>query len=169
MPTLDILISATLGELLDGFLLRIREKGWTDPCMIALLPGAEVPFDYCEAEMGCGEGGMIWVRLVTVNPLLNPDGTSSGTCTTGMDIAFEMGMLKAAPPVKQVGDEIILPTSDDNINASLDQYEQMAVMYAALTCTELSGGFTPQIVNYTPVGPQGGCVGGIWTATIGVT
>lgn len=167
-PTLGALTVLTLGEFADGLLEVIRERGWKDPCMIALLPGADVPFDYCENDGGCGEGGMAWVRLVTITPLLNPDGTSSGTCTTGMDMAFEMGMLMGAPPVREVGDQIILPSSDENTIASIRQYEQMDAMYEALTCTALSGGFTPSVTNYTPIGPQGGCVGGIWTATIAI-
>ena len=167
MAGLGPLVTSTLAQLADGILVVIRERGWTEPCLLALMPGADVPYDYCDNN-DCGEGGMVWVRLVAVNPLLNPDGTSSGTCTTGMDIAFEMGMLVGAPRMTQVGDEFILPTADQNTCASMSQYEQMDAMYEALTCTVLESGFKPSVVNYTPVGPQGGCVGGIWTATIGV-
>lgn len=167
MAGLGPLVSATVVEMIDGLLAVIRERGWTEPCLLALMPGADVPFDYCDND-DCGEGGMAWVRLVLVSPLLNADGTVTASCTTGMDISFEMGMLVGAPRMTQVGDQFVPPTAEENIMASLRQYEQMDAMYEALTCTELSSGFRPAIVNYTPVGPQGGCVGGIWTATIGV-
>ena len=148
--------------ILDGVITELREVGRGDPCITALMPGLEVPLDYCMT--GECDAGMVWARLVGITPQAQTDATGI-PCAGDIDAQVEVAVIGPAPPVREAGDSLILPTSEDHTSATQRQLQEMQAMYKVITCTQFPGG-RGQVTAYGPIGPQGTCVGGAWLATI---
>jgi hypothetical protein len=130
------------------------ESGITKPCLCTVLPGANVAYDYCE------EGGMAWSRLFAITPVEVVNGNQ---CVIEYDVTVEVGVLRCAPGLGPDGE---LPTEPEQLAASMQQMFDMGVMHKALTCTPVAAYYSlAQMGPYTPIGPDGGCVGGTWTRT----
>jgi hypothetical protein len=134
-------------------------------CSVALMPGNAVPYDY--GQENCG--GSLWVRLSSANPSASfplADVTVNN-CTSSLAYPLEIGVMRPAPLAEMVGDAFQLPTDAENSAATEQQLADMESMYAAIIAfadeVEL---LTPGI--YTPIGPEGGVVGGRWTLTVGL-
>ena len=133
-----------------------------DFCLLALMPGEVVPFDYCDR---C-DNGMAWVRLVSIQPSEDQvDQRFESRCYASLSATVEVGHIFAAPWPDADGD---LPEEHEQTDATLRQIECADVMLTALLCTELPDDVAASRPTYTPIGPEGGCVGGAWTATIGL-
>jgi hypothetical protein len=148
------------------------------PCEVQVLPGQIVSFDYC-GEGGCdldGCGnGQAWVRLVNVQAVVRQSetGTSTGvaftSCRGEYIFQLEMGVTRCIPGVDASGNP---PTTEELLEATRFQLADMDTMRRAITCcfaTDRQWGENRgvQMESYTPVGPEGGCVGGYWTFYIG--
>lgn len=123
------------------------------PTLCTVLPGSAVAFDYCD------EGGMAYTRLVGIIPInANP-----GKCATEFEVGVEIAILRCAPVVTEGGE---LPDDAEQLAASMLQNFDMGLMHKVISCTEV-----PQVFDFltlgtfTPIGPDGGCLGGSWTAT----
>jgi hypothetical protein len=156
--SLGAVVAATLDELVECLRQQIDEAGQEAPCFLTPLPGADVAMDYC----GQCDGGMAWVRMQRV---AYPDEVVPGM-SKALNVVVEMGWISGAPPMVETTDGFELPTADEQRAAMLAQMDQMDLMLRALTCCPLSSGWRVDLGGYEPVGPQGGCVGGIWTATL---
>lgn len=131
-----------------------REGGAPMPCICTVLPGAVVPYDYCEA------GGSAWSRVVGIVPITSDIGDY--TCATEYEVTIEVGILRCAP---MLGANNELPSDAEQTAAAMQQYADMGLMHAALTCCTVPSRFDgPAVGSYVPLGPDGGCVGGSWTA-----
>ncbi len=152
-------VSAIIIELADCLCREITARDMPEPCFCGVLPGDAAPFVYCNA---C-EGGQAWVRLVsigepeTVLPLNN--------CVGLMSVQFEMGMVFGWLPVDDDGEPVDMAAS---LAATERQISEMDAMHKALTCCDLSIGEKVGGLAYTPVGPDGTCLGGIWTGAVAV-
>lgn len=150
-----------VGDLVNGIasclcleLADAVREGNAQPCICTVMPGAVVAFDYCE------EGGMAWARLAGILPVEN---TQPYTCAVEYDVTVEIGILRCAPGLGEDGE---LPTMPEQLAASMQQQFEMGLMHKVLSCCATTASFDgPAINGYTPVGPDGGCVGGVWTAT----
>jgi hypothetical protein len=151
-----------VGSLLNGVAAALEveletaesEHGITKPCIISPLPGALVAFDYCE------DGGMAWARLVTIEPVQDLDPFAA--CATMYDVTVEIGVLRCAPTLHEDGS---LPSREEQIAASLLQNHDMGVLHKVFSCYAAPKAFEgPAIGIFQPVGPDGGCLGGVWTA-----
>ncbi len=137
---------------------EVAEAGGPNVCLCTLLPGSAVPQDYCQGQ-GCG--GMAWVRLVTLTP--NDAIESRGNrCFTPMVGTVEVGIIRSVPTPGYNG----LPTEDDHLEMSVRQMEDMKAACRAMDACSADYEFT--VGGYTPIGPQGGCVGGAWTLAFDV-
>ena len=144
-------IGSALNNALD---ISEEESNVTKPKMVTVLPGAAVAFDYCE------DGGMAWSRLVAVEPIETQVGRQ---CVVEYDITVEVAILRCAPMIHE--DET-LPTAEEQLAASMLQFHDLGLMHDVLACTVVPATFENyRIGTYAPVGPEGGCVGGSWTAT----
>ena len=134
-------------------------------CSAAVMPGSAVPYD--EGQEACG--GSLWVRLTTANPsaAFPAADTTVNNCAVTLAYPFEVGVMRPAPLAEMIGDELVLPTEEENTAAALRQLEDMETMYRTLVMfgDEVEA-LLPGI--YTPIGPEGGVVGGKWTFTIGL-
>jgi hypothetical protein len=162
MSQLDAQAKKVLTQIVAGLLEEIHDKNWIEPCIAAIMPGEQVPFDYC-GDGECG-GGQVWARCVSITPIVTAE---AGTpCLTGMDMQVEVGMVGSAPwPERDHNNQIILPTAGEHTAAAELQLEQMGVMFKVITCQRFDMG-KAVVGAYTPIGPDGGCVGGAWLVTV---
>lgn len=156
--SLGAVVAASLDELIACLREQIEKAGQEAPCFLMPLPGADVAMDYC----GQCEGGMAWVRMQRV---AMPDEVQPGV-SKALNVFIEMGWIAGAPMMRETDGGFELPTEEEQRNAMLAQMNQMDLMLAALTCCPLSSGWRIDLGPYEPVGPAGGCVGGIWSATL---
>ena len=129
-----------------------------DVCFCGLLPGAEVPGDYCD-------GGQAWARLVGISPYVSQGGEQQGgkPCQAGdFIVGVEIGILRCAP---MPDDEGQAPSMAEQLDATLLQMKDMGVLRLVIGCCELSNDITVEPGDYTPIGPEGGCLGGTFTFT----
>lgn len=151
-----------LAELLEQLSAQIRAKGREDRyCSVTVQPGNAVVFDF-----GDECSGMAWVRLVSGNPTVsfpNAD-TTVDTCAYSLAFNVELGMIGPAPMIDESMGEYIVPSDTELFDASMRQLEEMQMLHEALRLADI-----PQKVigDYSPQGPEGGVLGGIWTAVIG--
>lgn len=157
-------VTSVMSALVDQLLEVIREEGWNDPCITTVFPGEAVPFDYCSP---CDDG-MAWVRLVDVAPVLAADSGTGIPCAEAWNATVEVGFLFGAAVPTEVNGELVLPDAVQQANDALRQYEAMGIGLCALTTFDPgeAGPVTPG--TYAPIGPDGLCVGGTWTATVGL-
>jgi hypothetical protein len=151
-----------LHTLLDCLETAIDGMGSPTPCMTAVFPGAQVAIDYCN-PCGPDQCGMAWVRLASVFPstVFPIQDATSTPCPPPMAVTVDIGIARCAP----VGDDDGNPPSTDEWEAaSAVQIADMTAIQDAVLCC-----FTGKKVvfgAYQPLGPEGGCVGGVWTVAV---
>lgn len=142
----------------------IIEIGDQEMCAKTLLPGASINGEYVPE---CG--ALAWVRLMNASlsssfpaPEQRPN-----FCATSLAVPVEIGIIRAAPQMKEVARRIILPTAQENTNAAHKQYDDLEIMRRTLARNQRD---VEDFVagSYTPVGPENGVVGGSWIFTFGM-
>jgi len=151
---------------------RAADGGAPVPGKIEVRPGAAFApyFSTTEDECKCG---VAWVRLVGValgggddGPTRNAAGRICAAIT--WTVTVELGVQRCPA----FGDAQHVPTASDSLNDTLTQLSDERAMRAAMLCCfpndpdpNVPGqDVTP--VEYTPIGPEGFCFGGTWTATM---
>lgn len=148
-PAMEALSACLCAELAVAELLP-------DDCFCGLMPGSETPFDY--------SNGMAWVRLVNAfpsNEFPTVESTLRGSCQAPLAAELEIGVLNCAPGITSTG---VLPTQEQQFEATRLQIATMAAVRRAIVCCEVD---TLLLGSYTPIGPDGGLVGGSWQVWIG--
>lgn len=129
-------------------------------CFCGVLPGAAVANDYITCDKECG---MAYVQLGAATPAsgvavadLNP-----GNCSSGIGLEIEMGIFRCYPTMDEDGNP---PTMDEAEDATRIQIADMMAMRRAVHCCNENKDFIMGI--YTPIGPEGNSVGGVWSLTL---
>lgn len=144
----------TLAAGLQVSLERDHENGIPMPKMVTALPGANVAYDYCD------EGGMAWARLAGITSVQQ---LVQNGCVVEYDATIELGILRCAPAPDGDGN---LPSGPEHLAAFLQQMHDMNTMWKVLVDTDIPAVFTAFVLgDYVPIGPDGGCLGGIWQVT----
>lgn len=161
MSTLSQRVESILIELADCLCQEIRKREMPTPCFCGVLPGEEAPLVYCNA---C-QGGQAWTRLVGLG---EPNGDLSiptNMCAGIIVVQIEMGMVSGFVPVDDDGEAVDFAAQ---MAATSRQLEQMDAMYHVLTCCPLTMQEKVSALAYTPLGPDGTCLGGVWTGVVPV-
>lgn len=155
--------------LLASLIVELREAGADNGmCAQALYPGSLVPMDY-GVESACGgNGGMAWVRLGAAFPSVEFPAVKSdiNNCTSTLAYEFDMGVLRPAPIGEQFGKDVHLPTDEVHTATTHRQMEDMMIMHRAINAAAEDIELL-LLGTYSPMGPQGGAVGGYWNLTAG--
>lgn len=156
---------ATVWESLNNQLTLDGSRD--DLCAMTIYPGSAVPIDYAGLE-DCG-GGMAWVRLVSAVPTVsfpNAD-TIATSCAYTVAYQLEIAIMRPAPlDPETFGQDVDLPSDTDHFEATRRQMDDMHLMLRAIEGAR--DGVTDLIIGqYSPLGPQGGAVGGMWGLTVG--
>lgn len=135
-------------------------------CAVTAYPGNAVPIDYVGSDDGCG--GMAWVRHVTSYPTVRfpAADTSLENCHSTLAHSIEVGIMRPAPIPESDGATVDLPGDLEHLNSSLDLADDMLLMRDAIVRAAQTIDFVI-LGSYTPVGPEGGAVGGTWSVTVG--
>lgn len=153
-----------IGSLLQTALLCAREGLTHQVTRMLVAPGAEVAWDEC-----CD--GMLWTRLLQVVPAQlmqqgqGPFGmTRVGPCGVLMwEATIGVGVLRCASMVDDAGQA---PAPATLTAEALQVVQDMADVAAALQCCVAPQAEKLTMGMWTPLGPEGGCVGGEWTAAV---
>jgi hypothetical protein len=152
-------IFTTLTELATCLCASIEALGAEEPCTCGVVPGEVVAPDMCD-ESGCGTA---WVRLSASYPA-NGVGVPNETlrnCGSGIGYEVELGVIRCVQIMEDDGSGPDAAT----LQAAVElQLADMKAMYMAINCC--SGSKAWIVGSYTPIGPEGGAVGGILTVSM---
>lgn len=141
------MISEKMQELLDCAEEVLTDAG-VEPGRILLNPGAESVWDDCCA-------GQLWVRAGIVTPTVNG---SRGNCgVTAIKVPLYLGILRCAAVVDAEGNA---PPVEDMTADTVREMADMELLLKAINCCLTKTGMT--VVNWNPLGVEGGCAGGEW-------
>lgn len=128
-------------------------------CRSGIYLGGEVPWDTCSESCSKGENGMLWAKLVSINPVNS--GNDSTNCPT-FSWTAEFGIVRCIATMSNDG----APPPMDMIEADADQQvaDADAIFNALRCCDARSEALQDVTVNaWNPLGPNGACAGGAWT------
>lgn len=131
-----------------------------EACRTFLAPGGPPPWDTC-CDCGTGEG-QAWVQIAQVFPTDNFPTQQTGAMRcppTGFGVQMFIGILRCAATVDDTGRA---PSAAKMMEDARKVQRDRAIITEALRCcylqTEDPGSYV--VGAWTPLGPQGGCVGG---------
>lgn len=148
-------------SLLAEMIVAIETEPLPAFCYTGIMPGGVVSLDYCqECDDTCG---MAWVRLASIREEVEDDTPSR--CSTTFSVNIEMGMVRCHATSDEEGNPMPVEYQFAKAEAQMDE---QAVMRRVLLCSETAQGYDKLLGAYLPIGPEGGCVGGAWTAQYSV-
>lgn len=142
----------------------------TAPCAVMVVSGAAAALDrgLDESDGCCGQ---LWTRLVTLypsrafpeaDPVPSPDVLSWA-------VTIEVGLARPAPVIAEVDGSAVIPSAAQEQDAAAVALVDAAVLREALLGRYADAEDVAVLLGaYTPFGPDGGIVGGSFTATIQV-
>lgn len=152
--------------LLD--LLACAEGSFPDedlPGRRFVAPGLDVAWDDC-----CEGSGQLWVRVLQTQPSGNPFPAPLPASRSKCDwplvaVTVGVGVLRCTPTVDDRG---IAPSAAALTESALQMTADRAVLEQAVRCCWPDVRNVEAItgVSWVPLGPNGGCAGGEWTATL---
>lgn len=152
--TQDTVVWPALSELASCLCAELVRSEMPPTCFCGVVAG-EPAFDLTEQD-----DGFAWVRLMQVYPsgsFPNPsiDGRS---CGYPLVAQVEMGLMYCFPAAKLAEEQ---PTVEEQWEAARLQSAGLAAMRRAIECCyKKADEFA--LGAYTPIGPDGGFVGGSW-------
>lgn len=131
-------------------------------CFCGVVPGENAHAAYAgECDDSCG---MAWVRMITSYPAkaLGQVDSSPGNCGSGLGMEIELGIMRCIRMEEQAPDEAEL------LDAVHLQMVDAAIMRRAIWCCSAIPTKEAIVTSYTPIGPEGGLVGGTMNVAVGV-
>lgn len=142
-----------IGDALDGICsygLTIGES---------YVPFDPDPEDDCEDEDAYCSQAWVRVESVTMDNVTNSWG---GDCGGEMRLELEVGVLRCV----EIPEDGEAPKASDVLISALQAMDDMRAIYCAAMNCEVAGWASIEVGQWTPSGPMGGQVGGIWTFTV---
>ena len=134
------------------------------PCEIVWWPGNEVSWEFCD-DCGGARCGMAYIVVSNVfhyQTFPFPDTESEGRADSPLGYDLRVGVLRCLGGAEDDGN--IEAEAYDA--AALRQHNDALAVRRAVRCC--SDDISVRIGQYTPEGPDGNCVGGFWSVTIGL-
>lgn len=152
-PTLTTLAECVCAALADS------EGGPT--CFCGIVPGEAAVQDYVGDDCGAA-CGMAWVRLTTAYPAVGVGQPIQrlGNCASSLGYEVEIGVMRCISAGDEAGNA---PSPEELLAATKEQMSDMAAVVRAVSCCDGISGKDFILGTYTPLGPEGGVVGGVWT------
>lgn len=160
----DLLIYPLLTSLADCLCVELALSPGGEPCFCGVVPASLVAMDFCDCA-GALRCGMAYVRLDTVFPSRRfPDQTTDARCTDPLAARVHIGVTRCLPGMDTRGNP---PGVVEQSEAVRVQMGDMAAIRRTIECC-FDDGRAVLLGAYTPVGDQGNCGGGFWSATVQV-
>lgn len=139
---------------------EVIRSGLPPVCICTPLPGEVYATDYVSED-----AGMAWVRLESAWPSTSfPNQTITSTCAAPLAFGVEIGLAFCAPIFEQDGTP---PPFAAQFDTTRVQIAAMAAMRRAVLCCFPAGRAQDVVLGlYTPLGPEGGVVGGTWSISV---
>lgn len=166
-PTVVDPVGPRAAELL-GCLIDLLDHYGAGVCRAFVHPGTTAPWDACGSTTD-GAEGQAWVavpRIYPVAPFPTEDAGAQRCHPVEYAANITAGVLRCAATVD---DEGRAPAPADVSTDAAKVTRDAAIILEALLCCYLDDDADPgtfRLGDWTPLGPDGGCVGGQWTATI---
>lgn len=162
LPIAPPQIAWQIVELVDCLCGMLEVEGGGRPCWCGAYPGASVSWEFCTECQG-GSCGMGYVRPAGIFPYTTfPFPETDVHCASPLAWTIEVGALRCVP--QPADGEVLSPA--DMLDVTITTMLDARAIYKAIKCCDAIPGAAIQF--YTPVGPEGGCVGGFWTAFLDV-
>jgi hypothetical protein len=156
-------VSTAVWNALERLLECAEDQLERAVCRSFVNPGDDAPHDVCEVNTvnGVVHDGQLWVGHLTDTagwPALTSDPI---TCATPFAVSIELGIVRCAQ--SKLTDVVLIPAAATlTADARQQEEDRQALKNAWQCCWGVSGkDLLPPI--WTPINPQGGCVGGVWT------
>lgn len=164
----DVIAYPTMIKLLGCVESELAAAGLSAPSFVGPMAGLQTLHEYCGSsdEGDQCNGGQLTARLVREFPFSSFPDQDTGAWRPGVQLGFEveLELVRCSP----VGDDRGNPPSRDEWLAAVrDQLADKAAMRRAICKCMSEAGVDFALGQYTPVGPQGGCLGGNWTVIVG--
>lgn len=156
--TTDEILWPGIDALANCLCQEVIRSGVPPLCFCGVVAG-EVAFDLTDDDTG-----MAWVRLVQAYPSTTFPQPAVGTqsCLAPLVAELEVGIVHCFPAAKNAEDP---PSTGEQWEAARLQQADMMVLYRAIQCCYAK--FEEAALGvYTPLGPDGGLVGGQWQVFI---
>lgn len=153
-------IQDTLEQLAACLCAQIITDGSPGVCFCGVVPGESVALDY---QGDCDDVcGMAWVRLTSVYPatVMGTPSVEPNNCAMGLGFDLELGVVRCSSLPDDQGNP---PSAADLLGDTTLQVADMFSMRAAILCCGQASDWLLGL--YTPIGPEGGVVGGTWAAS----
>lgn len=159
---LNTWIGNRLVELSACVCEALYERGAGQPCWCGVMPGSEASWVGC-TDCGDDRCGTAWVRLDAVAPYTTfPEPEVGLTCAASLAYTIEVGVVRCIP----IPDDGSALDSAASLDVALAVAADMQALHYAIKCC-FGSGVLHAVESWTPVGPEGGCVGGFWTIQVG--
>lgn len=157
----DFSVWPTMTALAECLCTEILKAGLPPTCLCGVLPGEAIDASYVTDSEG-----MAWVRLAGAYPYnAFPNASLTGNpCVMPLAYQLEIGSLWCAPVARDSRGNP--PTVDDQFATTEVQVAAMAAMHRAIVCCLPSERAQVALGQYTPSGPEGGVVGGVWSLVV---
>lgn len=150
----------SIPSILEGLrgCLETRLAGSSFCGGVRILPGATPALDGCWGDCT----GQAWVRLVRAWTSMSfPAADTNPRLGPGLLVMqAEVGIARCMPPMQQ---HTGAPDPDEVAAVMAQVLADMPVLRRTLSCCDRPGDIV--LGPYLPFGPQGGLVGGVWSAT----
>lgn len=151
-------------RLTDCLCAELVASGLPPTCICSPMPGEAIAADYVTPEQG-----MAWVRVSSVYPSTTnfpaQDQVANG-CAVMLAAQLEVGVLYCAPVTAGRGSNRP-PRMPQQFDSARLQMAAMAAMLRTIECCLGNAGRRGVSLGaYTPLGPEGGVVGGSWQVTV---
>jgi hypothetical protein len=159
MAIADNLVLPILKALRDCLCAQLYDSPLGPACRCMVVHNFTLPvMDGCDCACPDSQGqGDAWVRLVRLDPDGQLFGVGPRGCPTGWQAAIELGTYRC---VEVPGDREILPQSVVDYTAAGLLGDMHALIRTVACCSALDD-YSSGVEFYSPVGPEGGCAGGV--------
>lgn len=154
----DAIIFPGLLKLKDCLCSELASAGLDGQCQCVLLHGAGA-----QPALPSAGKGVAWVGLNSIFPSTTfPEPSeSASSCSAPLAASVTVGVIRCYQ-VKTSGE------SEEDMRTYMDlQMADMAAMRRAILCCADIEGVDVDLGTYSPIGPEGGIYGGMWSSVIG--
>lgn len=151
-------ITVKMTELAACLSAQITKDGLPEPCWIGIVPGNQAVSNFMpDCFTGDAPDGMAWVRLSTSYPSFEPGlqiESPLDSFNAPLGYELELGIVRSMP-IPEEG----IDAPEAAAVVDLQMRDMLTMRRAVLCCATFERGDV-LLGPYTPLGPEGGVVGG---------
>lgn len=165
----DPWFSPRLTALRDCLCDVLSQEPYTPVCECCIVHSAGLPsMDACDCSCEVGDPpvsgrGTAWVQA---GPMFAASSRDSRNCAGLTTVQFRLGIYRCVDVGEVVNGELVPPSCETKMAEALLFLQDAAAMRRVVVCCSAIADDDSVIVGWEPVGPSGGCAGGVTTVNI---